>query len=90
MYTLGDAAFRAKMPSVNAYKLAYTEDGRQIHFETFMQAAEYHGLLESDDLWIRTLEEASDRLQGARRFTTFFGPLLLFSEPADPRSLFDR
>lgn len=84
------SAFKEKMPSISSYKIAYEDDGRRIEFSTFVEAAEHYGLMESDEIWIKTLEEAADRLHGTWRFTRFFGQLLLFSNPSNPLSLFNR
>ena len=56
--------------------------------QTFVEAARARGLIEDDKEWERTLDEASGQMNN-RLFTLFFARLLIYCQPADPRSLFN-
>lgn len=62
--------------------------GQEHNFRTFLEAAQFHGLLDSDYIWQQTLAEAASHLTHLP-FIRFFAYLLLFGEPSDPRALFE-
>lgn len=68
------------------------EDLRTVNgvvFPTFNEAAKALGLLESDELFRRTLDEACDEISNRRRLWHYFASLVYHSRPADPQALLD-
>uniref|UniRef100_A0AC34RS69 ATP-dependent DNA helicase n=1 Tax=Panagrolaimus sp. JU765 TaxID=591449 RepID=A0AC34RS69_9BILA len=69
------------------YEDLRTIDG--VMYGTFVEAAEKLGLLESDNVWIETLENAAAEKIANRRFRHFFAMLLYHCKPANSKALFD-
>ena len=56
---------------------------------TFKDAAQKRGLLESDSEWDSCLNEASSKVFG-KKLRLLFGYILLFNEPSDPSALWHK
>ena len=70
-----------------SFKDLWTYDG--IVYPTFKQACIVRGLLESDNEWDICLTEASSFQTGCQ-FHQLFTMILLYNNPTDPLSLFNR
>lgn len=65
-----------------------TVDGK-IH-DTFTSAAVAMNLLESDAIFIRSMEDACVQESNLKRLQAYFAMLVFHSKPSDPQALFDR
>jgi len=59
-------------------------------FSTFEAAAKHRGLIENNDLWIKTCKEASDEIKNSFSFRRWFAVLLFHVTPSDPQQVFEQ
>jgi hypothetical protein len=59
-----------------------------IEYATFSDAAKQLGLLESDALFARAMQDACDEMPNFRRLQHYFAMLIFHSRPSDPQQLF--
>ena len=57
--------------------------------DSFEEAARRRGLLQDNEIWIKTLEEAADQ-RYISQFINFFAQMLLYNTPPNSRELYDK
>jgi hypothetical protein len=65
-------------------------DGNPIPCTSFSEAAEKHGLLESDEIYINTMQDACAEKMNLRRLQHFFAMLLYHCHPTKSQELFTK
>jgi len=74
---------------VASFEALRTIPGEDYPRETFTEAAQERGLLESMGMWIRLFKEASREMRSTYRFRRFFVLTLYTSQPPNPMELLE-
>lgn len=71
-----------------SYEDLRTVDGKI--YATFMEAAQKLGLIESDEMFVRAMEDACSQFLSQKKLCYYFSMLLCHACPADPEKLFEK
>lgn len=64
-------------------------EGEEIVLKTFIEAAKYHGLLDSDSFWESVMEDAAIEISNTNRLIRHFAQLVFYYPPNEPKKMFD-